>query len=172
MSLLEQQNLLARLYTDEVFRRDFLQEPLKIGTENGLDETEIDELSKVMPDELNFFSESLFVKRLREVEKLLPLTHKVLAKDFPKYFRQFTNNYNPQTVKKHLEDAFEFCKYLQANRIDTKDAAKFEQAKLEIYGYGKSFKFILLNHNIETFEQKKGFAMWIKAGKHVKFFNR
>jgi hypothetical protein len=172
MSLLEQQNLLARLYTDEGFRRDFLHEPLKIGTENGLNETEIDELSKVMPDELNFFSESLFVKRLREVEKLLPLTHKVLAKDFQKHFRQFTNNYNPQTVKKHLEDAFEFCKYLQAQRINTKDAAKFEQAKLEIYGHGKSFRFVLLNYNIETFEPKKGFAMWIKVGKTVKYFNR
>jgi hypothetical protein len=172
MSLLEQQNLLARLYTDEKFRRDFLNEPLKSGAENNLNEAEIVELTKVMPEELNFFSESLFVKRLREVEKLLPLTHKVLAKDFQVYFREFTNNYNPQTVKKHLEDAIEFCKYLQTKQIETKDAAKFEQAKLEFHGYGKSFKFVRLNYNIETFEPKKGFAMWIKAGKTVKFFNR
>jgi hypothetical protein len=172
MSLLEQQNLLARLYTDEQFRRDFLNEPLKIGAENNLNEAEIVELTKVMPEELNFFSESLFVKRLREVEKLLPLTHKVLTKDFQTNFREFTNNYNPQSVKKHLEDAIEFCKYLQTKQIETKDAAKFEQAKLEVFGYGKSFKFVMLNHNIETFEPKKGFAMWIKAGKTVKFFNR
>jgi hypothetical protein len=172
MSLLEQQNLLARLYTDEVFRRDFLQEPLKIGTENGLNATEILELTEVMPDELNFFSESLFVKRLREVEKLLPLTHKVLAKDFQTHFRQFTNNYNPQSVKKHLEDAIGFCKYLQTQQIDTKDAAKFEQAKLEVFGNGKSFRFVRLNHNIETFKPKKGFAMWIKIGKNIKYFNR
>jgi hypothetical protein len=172
MSLLEQQNLLARLYTDEVFRRDFLNEPLKIGTENNLNELEIAELTDVMPEELNFFSESLFVKRLREVEKLLPLTHKVLTKDFQVYFREFTGNYNPQSVKKHLEDAIEFCKYLQTKQIDTKDAAKFEQAKLEVFGYGKSFKFVRLNYNIETLEPKKGFAMWIKIGKNIKYFNR
>jgi hypothetical protein len=172
MGLLEQQNLLARLYTDEQFRRDFLNEPVKIGTENNLNESEISELTDVMPDELNFFSESLFVKRLREVEKLLPLTHKVLTENFQQHFREFTNNYNPQSVKKHLEDALEFCKYLQTKQIDTKDAAKFEQAKLEVFGYGKSFKFVRLNHNIETFEQKKGFAMWIKVGKNIKYFNR
>jgi hypothetical protein len=172
MSLLEQQNFLARLYTDEKFRRAFLNEPLKIGAENNLNEAEIIELSKVMPDELNFFSESLFVKRLREVEKLLPLTRKILVENFQQHFRAFTNNYNPQTVKKHLEDAIEFCKYLQTKQIETKDAAKFEQAKLEFHGYGKSFKFVRLNYNIETFEPKKGFAIWIKIGKTIKYFNR
>lgn len=171
MSLLEQQNLLAKLYTEDTFRREFLSNPLKIGAENNLNEAEIAELTEVMPEELNFFSESLFFKRLREVEKLLPLTHKVLAENFQIHFRDFTGNYNPQSVKKHLEDAIEFCKYLQTNRIVTKDAAKFEQTKLEFYGNGKSFKFVWLNYNIETFAPKKSFAMWIKTGKTVKFFN-
>src|SRR6185369_7897216 len=104
MSLQEQQNLLAKLYTDAEFRRAFLSMPEKIGIENELNKIEIKEIAGIMPEELDFFADSLFWKRLREVEKFLPLTRKVLGEDFINYFRRFSQNFNPQTVKKHIED--------------------------------------------------------------------
>jgi len=53
MSLLDTQNFLARIYTDESLRREFLAAPEKIGRENNLSEREIAELAEVFPDELN-----------------------------------------------------------------------------------------------------------------------
>lgn len=117
MSLQEQQNLLARLYTDAEFRRAFLSEAEKTVAGYNLSSQEIRELSEIMPEELEFFADSLFWKRLRETEKFLPLTKKVLNEDFTTQFREFSQNFNPQTVKKHFEDALEFCRFLQIREI-------------------------------------------------------
>lgn len=180
MSLRHQQDFLARLYTDAELRRAFLLQPDKIGAENGLNKKEIAELSEVLPEELIFFAESLFWKRLREVEKLLPLTRKFLDKDFSEHLRKFSQNYNPQTVKKHLEDAIEFCKFLQRKDFSeiVRNLAKFEQTKLEFFGYGKRFAFCLLSYKIEevlhrpnSFKPKKIIAVWLKIGGKTKFFS-
>jgi hypothetical protein len=49
---------------------EFARDPEKIGLENNLPAREIAELAGIMPEELNFFAESLFWKRLREVKKI------------------------------------------------------------------------------------------------------
>jgi hypothetical protein len=188
MSLLNQQNFLARLYTDENLRRSFLSEPAKIGRQNDLSESEIAELAAIIPAELNFFAESLYWKRLREVEKFLPLTKKAMAGDFEKYFREFANQFLPKTIKKHLEDAIEFCAFLQNSGISwKKDLSKFEQARLIFNSNTKNFvckKFdfdireILKELSCESpstrsnFPKRKTFAVWFRIGKKVKHFIR
>ncbi len=178
MSLQKQQNLLARLYTDEVLRRNFLSEPSRIGKENDLSDSEIAEIAEILPEELNFFAETLFWKRLREVEKFLPLTRKFLGEDFITDFREFSQHFNPQSVKKHLEDAIEFCKFLHKNEVSeiVKNITKFEQTKIKFFGYGKHFAFCRLNYNIEeisskyTKTQRKTNYLWLKFGKKIKYF--
>jgi len=168
MSLLEAQNFLARIYTDENLRREFLSAPEKIGRANNLTETEINELAEVFPEELNSFAESLFYKRLREVEKFLPLTKYLLKQDFEKYFRLFADSYLPSTVKKHLEDAVEFCNYLQKNnRISdvAKNTAKFEQARLEFFGNEKRLVVKIFDYDINTRQKRKHLAVWLRIGK-------
>ena len=190
MSLLETQNFLARLYTDETLRRTFLTEPEKIGEEYNLTEKEIVELAAILPDELNFFADSLFWKRLREVEKFLPLTRKVLDKDFEKCFRGFSQNFNPKSVKKHLEDAIEFCSFLQTKEIEplwAKDLAKFEQARLIFNSNARNFIIERFNYDIKrilkelsrkdtktqsVFPKRRTFAFWLKIGKITKHFIR
>ena len=174
MSLLEQQNLLAKLYTDAEFRRAFLSQPEKIGAENFLDENEIAEIFAIMPEELEFFADSLFWKRVREVEKFLPLTRKVLGEDFTTRFREFSQSFNPQTVKKHFEDALEFCRFLRAQEVSglAKSAAKFEQAKLEFFGIEKRLVVCRLDYDVrmEIPEKKKKIAVWLRIGKRIKHF--
>lgn len=178
MSLHEQQNFLARLYTDAELRRDFLSEPAKIGAENDLSHSEIAELAEILPEELNFFAESLFWKRLRETEKFLPLTKEFAGDDFIDYFREFSQKYNPQTVKKYLEDAAAFCGFLQKTDVSEiiKDVAKFERTKIEFYGYGKSFAFCRLSYNIKNISReavktrKKTNYIWLKIGNKTKHF--
>ncbi len=185
MSLQQQQDFLARLFTDENLRQNFLSEPEKIGAENNLSESEIEDLKTVLPEQLNFFADSLYWKRLREVEKFLPLTRKVLGEDFAKLFREFSQNFNPQSVKKHLEDAFEFCKFLQKQSISefAKNAAKYERAKLEFFGYGKRFVVCKLDFDVGKFsredaktqsgiqeKKRKNLTIWLKIGSTTKHF--
>lgn len=190
MSLIKQQNFLARLYTDEKLRRSFWQNPQKIGAENDLIAEEITELAAVLPEELRFFANSLFWKRFREAEKLLPLTRKALGADFSANFREFSQNYNPQTIKKHLEDAVEFCSFLQNREIEpvwAKDLAKFERAQLIFNSAAQKFIFLKFDFDIrqiikefsdqngeseKNFPKRKTFAVWLKAGKIKKHFIR
>ncbi len=89
---------------------------------------------------------------------MLPLTAKYLGKDFWWQFREFSQTYNPQTIKKHLEDAIAFCRFLQnANVSETvKSIAKFEQTRLNFFGYGKRFSLCFLKHDIrETLRNSK-----------------
>ena len=186
MSLQEQQNLLAKLYTDAEFRRAFLSQPEETGAENGLNETEIREIAGMMPEELNFFADSLVWKRLREVEKFLPLTRELLQDDFAKYFREFSQTFNPQTVKKHLADALEFGRFLQDRETISnlaKDAARFERAKLIFAARAKNFVFEKFSFDIREilkktavkksiseadFRPRKTFAIWLRIGKMTK----
>lgn len=184
MSLKDQQNLLAKLYTDAEFRRAFLSEPEKIGAENDLTEKEISEIAAIMPEELNFFADSLYWKRLRAVEKLLPLTRQVLDEDFARIFLDFSQTYNPQTIKKHLEDAHKFCRFLQSRNISdvAKTAAKFERSKLEFFGFEKRLVICRVGFDIREFivkrqkspfeipEKKAKTAVWFRFGKRVKHF--
>ena len=182
MSLHEQQNFLAKLYTDAELRREFSSEPISIGLANNLSETEINEIAKILPEEINFFAESLFWKRLREVEKMLTLTKSFLKDDFVKLFREFSQTFNPQSVKKHLEDAIGFCKFLRKSEVSeiAKNAAKFEQTKLEFFGYDQrfavcklDFDFRNIHHISQSLELKKRttIAIWIKIGNKTRHFN-
>jgi hypothetical protein len=188
MSLIEQQNFLARLYTDENLRKSFLSDPLKIGAENDLSEKEIAELTQIIPEELNFFADSLFRKRLREVEKFLPLTCKALEESFEKFFREFSQIYNPKSIKKHLEDATEFCAFLQKAEIYPlwkKDLAKFERARLIFNSNAKQFVFEKFDFDVREilkeisngaakaqndFPKRTTFAVWLRVGNRTKHF--
>ena len=173
MALLEQQNFMARIFTDENLRQSFWENPEKIGQEHGLSEIEVAQMKEIIPDDLNFFADSLFHKRFHEVEKLLPLTKKSLGNEFLKIFREFSNQFQPVTVKKHLEDAIQFCKYLQSQKIEpmyAKDSAKFEQTKHEFFSEGKFLSFCLLRYNVYNSKKKLGFAVWYRIGNRSHHF--
>jgi hypothetical protein len=188
MSLLDVQNLLARIFTDEDLRLRFLSEPDKIGIENNLSAAEIEQIRQILPEQINFFADSLFYKRLHEVEKLLPLTRKALGTEFEKYFREFANQFLPQTIKKHLEDAIEFIEFLQSKKIEpvwAKDLARFEGARLSFNNSEKRILLKRFDFDIREiikeisrqgakaqsdFPGRKTYAVWLRIGKRVKHF--
>lgn len=169
MGLREQQNFLAKLFTDENLRISFYENPEITGQENDLSEIEIIQLKGIIAADLDFFAESLINKRLHEAKKLLPLTEKILSLDFDEFFQYFSNQFQPTSVKKHLEDAIEFCKYLQLQQVENiylKDTAKFEQTKLEFFQKEKSFSFCILRRNIFTAKKRPCVAIWYRSGNH------
>lgn len=177
------QSLLARLYTDADLRERFLAEPDKIGRENSLNEKEIEQIAEVLPEELRFFAESLFHKRLHEVEKLLPLTQSGLGEKFAAYFREFSNQFVPNSIKKHLEDAIAFADFLEHQRLEPlwlSDLVRFERARLEFNNLGKRFIFRRFQYDIreisrkgaeaQSFKPRRTFAVWLKIGKNKRHF--
>lgn len=111
------QNFMARIYTDENLRRAFLVQPEKIGLEANLTKTEIIELAEILPEELTFFAESLFYKRLRELEKFQPLTKEKLEKDFEILFREFANQFVPSTLKKTTKTRADFVNFCRGKKM-------------------------------------------------------
>lgn len=169
MGLLEQQNVLARLYVDAEFRSAFIADPQKCGEQNDLTSGEIEDIKLILPDEIAAFAESLYFKRLREVEKLLPLTKKMLGKNFDQLFTDFTKTFTASSVKKHLEDAYNFCKFLSVHPRLTENQtgiARFEQAKLDFYGYGKKFVLRHFGFGLDLGDvTRKRIGLWIRFGK-------
>lgn len=167
MSLLEQQHVLARLYTDPAFRKEFYAKPREIGQELGLSESEIEELSEAAREEVRRFSDSLGWKRLREVEKLIPSTRDLMGEDFERTFFDFARSFNPQGIKKHYEDAVEFCRSVQSkDNISAiiKSAARFESTRLTFFNESRTFAFCRLRPGILSF------ALWLRVGGRVFHF--
>lgn len=180
MSLQEQQNFLARLYTDPHIRARFFADPGKVGVDHGLVEAEIANLLAVASDEIAFFSKSLVWKRFREVVKLLPLTRQALGDDFRTQFFDFAPTFNPQSTKKHYEDAVAFSKWVEAEPhmpVLVKNATAFERTRLTFLTESRLFSFCKLErtaqlpHSGPIVPGRFGFAVWLRLGQQVRHFS-
>lgn len=176
MGLLEQQNLLARLYTDAQLRDGFLENPDPTAAQLGLNKEEAAAIIAILPDEVTFFSRSLVNKRLREVEKLLPLCRKILGEDFARLFEEFAHTHNLKSIRKHLEDAIGFADWL-INREGVapmvRDAARFESTRHRFVSSGRFFSYCLLAHdvrrdlNAKTPSSRRTLVVWFRLGGRV-----
>jgi hypothetical protein len=112
MGLAETQQFLAKLYTNSELRTDFFTNPEIACVEMGLSLGDVEKLRKLSAAEINIFANSLKWKRLGEVRELLPRTARVLGKNFTALFWQYAENYLPQGIKKHREDAIAFANFI------------------------------------------------------------
>lgn len=120
MSLATVQKALARIYTDSKLRDDFMTNPNVVGRTLGLNCQEMQQLSQLSSKEVNLFANSLKHKRLGEIRKLLPLTNKLIKKEFDRLFFRYAETYLPTGNKKHLFDAIQFAHFI-AKIIATED---------------------------------------------------
>lgn len=116
MALAELQAVLARLYTDPVFRERFRTQPQQLSQEWGLTSSEMAHLQSLSDERLDFFAASLQQKRLRAVRKLLPQTAGLLGPAFDAQFQTFAAGYVPSGIHKHPLDALQFAAFLQAQK--------------------------------------------------------
>ena len=119
MGLAQIQRVLARLYTDSVLRDRFFADPQGVGEASGLGSTEAQELTQLSAQHVIFFASSLKRKRLNEACKLLPLTHRVMGKQFASLFLKYANTRVPMGPKRHLEDGIAFSAFIENGaRVD------------------------------------------------------
>lgn len=128
MSVLEVQQLLARLYTDPFLLEEFLSD------REGFCRRHVNGcggfIGQLDSDQLEFFACSLRSKRAGEVKKLLPMTVRALGLEFEAEFNRYAATAIPTGERKHLADAMAFCEHLigDAGKLDQiiKEAAAFE----------------------------------------------
>lgn len=182
MGLKEQQDVLARLYTDPAFADEFFNDPASAAGEFSLSKDEADSIADCAGDEIRLFADSLIGKRLREVEKFLPLTRRHLGEDLVNLFRRHAALYNPVSVKKHLEDALEFGEFVKKDASTDRfaqDVIAFEIAKLKHFANGRSFTVCSLRNDIRPIldgqaedlaRQRRTLAVWLRIKEKQRFF--
>lgn len=181
-SLREQQDILARLYTDDRFRAAFLKAPDSFAERLGVSKAEGEGLANVAGGDVEWFAESLVSKRLREVRKMLPMTEQEFgAKEFARRFREFADQFSPTSVKKHLEDSLAFAKSLVKDPSiegSERSMARFESLRLRHQALDKHFSFCLLRYDprrvtgFTTYEKRRGLGIWIAVGRWSRIFFR
>jgi hypothetical protein len=112
MGLAQVQAALARLYTDAAWRASFLADPEAAGATLGLAAAEARQLAGLAPAQVELVAGSLRRKRLTEVVKLLPLSHRALGPRFAALFWRHADAYLPRGTKRHRADALAFTAYL------------------------------------------------------------
>lgn len=168
MSLSEQQQLLAKLYTDPNFRAAFVSDPVREGSALGLTADEIRDISSVAEREISHFADSLVWKRLREVEKKLPQTVSAMGDEFEKEFFRYSPSFNPTGIKKHYEDSVAFCSYLKSSAHVSGSARKTaaaESAKLSFFAEARSIRVC------RTGPRFYSFTVWLRFGSRVIHFS-
>jgi hypothetical protein len=181
VSLLEQQNVLARLITDPGFRKQFLSNPDEACRRLDLTQKEIEDLLKVGETSLSVFAESLVWKRLREVEKLLPITRQMSGEKFRGLFFEFAPTFNPHGVKKHYEDAIRFGRFIEERDMSepARDAARFERTRLTFFNENRAFAYCRSRYKLAkafgsghdaSRRKRTAIAVWLRLGKRVFHF--
>lgn len=156
MSLVNLQQVLARIYTNSKLRDDFLTNPDVVGNSLGLNCQEIQQLSQLSSQQVNLFASSLKRKRLGEIRKLLPLTNKILKKEFDRLFFSFAETYLPTGSRKHLLDSIAFGNFIKQNLTTEKnqlwlvDIWSYETIRLNMLLGKKQLIWSRFNYQIEA----------------------
>jgi hypothetical protein len=179
MPLKEQQDLLARLYTDPELQAEFYADPSAVLNSHGINDDEAEGFLALADSEIKFFADSLVTKRFRETRKLLSVSANHLGPRFREHFIEFAAKFIPTSGKKHTEDAIAFCKHL-LERSDLsnieRDAVAFESARLSHVLETRKISFVLLRHDprslsngVQDAVQQGGLAVWITPSKDTRF---
>ena len=113
MDLGKTQHVLARLYTDAAFRERCLADPKAAGEQMGLSCEDAQQLAELSAAQVNFFAESLVRKRLKEVRRLLPRTHRLFGDRFDALFHRYARTSKLRDAKPHQQDALAFAAFLE-----------------------------------------------------------
>lgn len=178
MELEKLQNFLVQVYTNNDFREAFFKDPVKFSLEKGFSEKEAEKLSEMSKDYVDFFSQSLHHKRLKQVMGLLPLTHKILGRSFSEYFIKFSQSFVPSGITKHKQDALNFIEFLSKLEFNSKlvkNIIKYEKCILIIQEPKINFLFKLFDYDseyIENFAKALEFDLEEKRNKALLIFFR
>ncbi|MBC7475405.1 MAG: hypothetical protein H7263_14035 [Candidatus Sericytochromatia bacterium] len=153
MCLIDLQLAMAKLYTDQSLRNNFLNTPQLTGIQLGLSDLEIKQLEASFY-QINFFADSLKNKRMNEVTKFFHLSYSRLKNEFEELFDQYALTYLPSGIKKHQDDSEKFVNYInniQTVNEDLKTLLNYELINFKMYNIKFCFKIKLFDRYLIDF---------------------
>lgn len=155
MSLSDIEHILARLTTDESLRARFVENPFALGRELGLTPTRTRQLRREAAERFDSFAATPRERRFIQVNKLLPLTHRVLRERFTRYFDAYVAEHGSPTVEHLFGDVLRFAEYLEEKLKDdylgsgwTLDLLRFEKARVKAADPNRRFVVATFRHDI------------------------
>jgi hypothetical protein len=159
------QVILSRLYTNSIFRKEFIADKKKFYQTYTVSSETITFLEALSIPQLTFFAEGLLKKRMHEVRSLLPLSIKLIGKVFAEFFLKFCDQYTPNGIHKHQEDAIHFVEFVLAQlnetNIDqfTHSVMLYEQEQLRRFMNPKKYRLTFYKYDLV-----KNYGMLLKQG--------
>lgn len=111
MTLLGMQTVLARLYTDRLFRAAFFADPMATCARSVLTEVERHQLAALDRLQVERYAWSLQCKRLHLMRALLPATANTLAEQFAPLCHKYCDT-QPSALEYYVDEAIAFTSFL------------------------------------------------------------
>src|ERR687890_921862 len=138
MSLSDIEQILTRLSADEELRARFVENPFALGRELGLTPAGTRLLRREAAARFDSFAATPRERRFVQVNKLLPLTHRVLRDRFTNYFDRYVAEHGPPAVARLFGDVLLFAEYLEEKLKEdylgsgwTLDLLRFEKSRVK-----------------------------------------
>src|SRR5215210_5204927 len=138
MSFSDIEQILTQLSSDEELRARFVENPFALGRELGLTPTGTRRLRREAAERYNSFAATPREQRFVQVNKLLPLTHRVLRERFTNYFDGYVAQHGAPAVSRLFGDVLLFAEYLEEKLKDdylgsgwTLDLLRFEKSRVK-----------------------------------------
>lgn len=151
----EIENILERLASDEELRRRFVEDPFALGRELGLSAAGSRQLKREAAARFDSFAQTAHDRRLVELGKLFPLTHRVLGGRFVAHFRRFAAQHGDGGIANLFGDAFDFAGFLEERlreeRVATGwvlDLLRYEKTRLKAADPARRFVVAYFRHDI------------------------
>src|SRR5215212_1413296 len=155
MALSDIEQILTRLSSDEELRARFVENPFTLGRELGLTPAGTRRLRREAADRFDSFAATPHERRFVQVNKLLPLTHRVLSDRFTNYFDRYVAEHGAPAVERLFGDVLLFAEYLEAKLRDdylgsgwTLDLLRFEKARVKAADPNRRLVVAYFRHDI------------------------
>ncbi len=155
MSLSDIDQILTRLSADEELRARFVENPFALGRELGLSAAGTRQLRRAAAARFDSFAATPRERRFVQVNKLLPLTHRVLRERFTLYFDRYVAEHGPPAVARLFGDVLRFAEYLEEKLKEdylgsgwTLDLLRFEKARVKAADPNRRFVVQTFRHDI------------------------
>jgi|SRR5215204_19071 len=155
MSLTDIEQILTRLSAEPELRARFVENPFALGRELGLTPTRTRQLRREAAERFDSFAATPRERRFVQVNKLLPLTHRVLGARFTSYFDRYVAEYGAVSVERLFGEVLHFAEYLEAKLKDdylgsgwTLDLLRFEKARVKAADPRRRLVIAYFRHDI------------------------
>jgi hypothetical protein len=163
MTLSDIEQILTRLSADEDLRARFVENPFALGRELGLTPSGTRQLRREAAERFDSFAATPHERRFVQVNKLLPLTHRVLRERFTNYFDSYVAQHGAPAVSRLFGDVLLFAEYLEERLKDdylgsgwTLDLLRFEKSRVKAADPNRRLVVATFKHDISRLV--RGFA--------------